>query len=59
MSGVLTPSWDVVSIPRRNESFLHQCAFPRIMIRVGAMPTAATPLHSTPRHPVDEVIELN
>lgn len=38
-------------------SFLHRCAFPHIMIRLGAMPASAAPLHSTPRRPVEEVID--
>ncbi|WP_278262508.1 hypothetical protein [Nocardia sp. AG03] len=36
---------------------LQECAYPHVMIRVGTMPYAAAPLESTPRRPVDEVLE--
>ncbi|WP_336082792.1 Acg family FMN-binding oxidoreductase [Nocardia sp. SSK8] len=36
---------------------LQECAYPHVMIRVGAMPYAAAPLESTPRRSVDEVLE--
>ncbi|MBC7303746.1 MAG: hypothetical protein H5T78_22705 [Nocardia sp.] len=36
---------------------LRNCAYPHVMIRVGTMPRAAAPLESTPRRPLEEVID--
>lgn len=35
---------------------LRECAYPHVMIRLGVMPFAATPLESTPRRPVTDVL---
>ncbi|MFD6267943.1 Acg family FMN-binding oxidoreductase [Nocardia asteroides] len=40
------------------DTVLQQCAFPHVMLRVGAMPYAAAPLESTPRRPVAEVLDV-
>ncbi|WP_345498605.1 Acg family FMN-binding oxidoreductase [Nocardia callitridis] len=40
------------------QSALHRCAYPHIMIRVGAMPSGASPLQFTPRRCVEEVIQV-
>ncbi|MGW5316560.1 Acg family FMN-binding oxidoreductase [Nocardia thailandica] len=38
-------------------SFLHEVAHPQVMLRVGAMPTAADPLPMTPRRSVTDTVE--
>ncbi|CAM4474921.1 hypothetical protein NONI108955_32550 [Nocardia ninae] len=38
---------------------LYDCAFPQTMIRIGWVPTDSAPLPSTPRRPIEDIIDVD